>query len=663
VLCGIMDFTRCFIYGFLMMLQVSSSVMQNSSDISLPPPQMPPRRSRSTASVEAPVDVLGTPEHVPASTDAESVDKLPIGFPTREPLPAFVPQVPVWWRGKNPKKANRLLRVTSVIAVVLIFGGLIVRYRDFFLVWEFSWDKTSTLALAAGAFLLAAGPILARRVNNKLARSALGASDKKFIDAKAQFDFEVVNGGFDRDEHALSKLLADASADELLDNLTYPKQLSDFPAALAALNAAAGHGAPVLPGPAAADSAVSVAVAAAAGASEGEGDDSDAAPVPRSRGRKAAAAPAAAAAAPRSRGRKSSAAATAAAAAAAAAAAESGDEAEEKDEHGSNATALVSVSPAAPAAAISDAEVAATPDATAADSASASVSSAAVALSAQLRRLIRASQPAYAVRSDEPQPTEPLPSGRAVPVAGRVHPSKPGSSFPREAATLLLSSAAAQRKQSLKPALSEMDAELVLNLAAQAGALPEDCSALQLARLWDTALRPPRVLVFEWDGDLLATETPLLASFVDFAVKTCAPGKDEVVLLLESGGGAVPHYGRAAYELARLRQHGVHLTVCVDKVAASGGYMMAAVADRIVAAPFAYVGSVYFPCFPFTALSRGHHILTPRNASLSVSFPPDSQFCRRDRANSEHLQGPQEERRRHASVHRRPLQAHSHHAR
>ncbi|MCP4842727.1 MAG: protease SohB, partial [Halieaceae bacterium] len=34
------------------------------------------------------------------------------------------------------------------------------------------------------------------------------------------------------------------------------------------------------------------------------------------------------------------------------------------------------------------------------------------------------------------------------------------------------------------------------------------------------------------------------------------------------------------------------LTIAVDKVAASGGYMMACVADRIVAAPFAVVGSI-----------------------------------------------------------------------
>ena len=71
-----------------------------------------------------------------------------------------------------------------------------------------------------------------------------------------------------------------------------------------------------------------------------------------------------------------------------------------------------------------------------------------------------------------------------------------------------------------------------------------------------------------------------------------AKPKDGVLLRLESPGGGVHGYGLAASQLQRLRQGGVRLTVSVDKVAASGGYMMACVADRIVAAPFAIVGSI-----------------------------------------------------------------------
>lgn len=65
-----------------------------------------------------------------------------------------------------------------------------------------------------------------------------------------------------------------------------------------------------------------------------------------------------------------------------------------------------------------------------------------------------------------------------------------------------------------------------------------------------------------------------------------------MLLRLESPGGVVHGYGLAASQLQRLRQAGVRLTVAVDKVAASGGYMMACVADRIVAAPFAIIGSI-----------------------------------------------------------------------
>jgi hypothetical protein len=34
----------------------------------------------------------------------------------------------------------------------------------------------------------------------------------------------------------------------------------------------------------------------------------------------------------------------------------------------------------------------------------------------------------------------------------------------------------------------------------------------------------------------------------------------------------------------------VPLTVCIDKVAASGGYMMACIGEKIISAPFAILG-------------------------------------------------------------------------
>jgi serine protease SohB len=68
--------------------------------------------------------------------------------------------------------------------------------------------------------------------------------------------------------------------------------------------------------------------------------------------------------------------------------------------------------------------------------------------------------------------------------------------------------------------------------------------------------------------------------------------EDEVLVRLDNAGGAVHEHGLAASQLLRIRAHGIPLTVAVDRVAASGGYLMACVADRILAAPFAIIGSI-----------------------------------------------------------------------
>ena len=101
----------------------------------------------------------------------------------------------------------------------------------------------------------------------------------------------------------------------------------------------------------------------------------------------------------------------------------------------------------------------------------------------------------------------------------------------------------------------------------------------------------PRVFVVDFQGDLLATAVTSLREEVS-AIAAAATAGDEVVVRLESSGGAVPHYGLAAAQLARLKERKLKLTVCIDRVAASGGYMMACVGDRIVAAPFAIIGSI-----------------------------------------------------------------------
>ena len=101
----------------------------------------------------------------------------------------------------------------------------------------------------------------------------------------------------------------------------------------------------------------------------------------------------------------------------------------------------------------------------------------------------------------------------------------------------------------------------------------------------------PTVYVVDFDGDVLATATSGLREEVTAIVGVAKP-EDEVVVRLESGGGAVPHYGLAAAQLARLKDKKVKVTVCIDRVAASGGYMMACVADSVVAAPFSIIGSI-----------------------------------------------------------------------
>ncbi len=100
-----------------------------------------------------------------------------------------------------------------------------------------------------------------------------------------------------------------------------------------------------------------------------------------------------------------------------------------------------------------------------------------------------------------------------------------------------------------------------------------------------------RVFVLDFHGDIRGSEVALLREEIT-AVLMVASESDEVLLRLESSGGLVHAYGLAASQLARLRARKIPFTVAVDKVAASGGYLMACVADRILAAPFAIVGSI-----------------------------------------------------------------------
>ncbi|AKH38512.1 MULTISPECIES: protease SohB [Nitrosomonas] len=100
-----------------------------------------------------------------------------------------------------------------------------------------------------------------------------------------------------------------------------------------------------------------------------------------------------------------------------------------------------------------------------------------------------------------------------------------------------------------------------------------------------------RIYVLDFHGDIRASAVSSLREEIT-AILTVATENDEVFVRLESGGGIVHGYGLGASQLMRIRKKNIPLTVSVDKVAASGGYMMACVGNRIMAAPFSIIGSI-----------------------------------------------------------------------
>lgn len=120
------------------------------------------------------------------------------------------------------------------------------------------------------------------------------------------------------------------------------------------------------------------------------------------------------------------------------------------------------------------------------------------------------------------------------------------------------------------------------------------------------------VIALSFDGDLRAKQHNALARMVDEIVLN-KEKIEEVVIRVTSPGGTVPQYGHAYSELERLRELGISLTVCVDVVAASGGYLMSLPANRIIAAPFAMVGSVGVMAFvPNVRKLLQKHDIDPR---------------------------------------------------
>ncbi|MBW8190227.1 protease SohB [Neiella marina] len=101
-----------------------------------------------------------------------------------------------------------------------------------------------------------------------------------------------------------------------------------------------------------------------------------------------------------------------------------------------------------------------------------------------------------------------------------------------------------------------------------------------------------RIFVLKFNGSVDAHEVESLREEVTAILSVADTDHDEVLLKLESGGGVVHGYGLAASQLDRIKKAGLTLTVVVDKVAASGGYMMACLADKLYCAPFAIIGSI-----------------------------------------------------------------------
>lgn len=100
-----------------------------------------------------------------------------------------------------------------------------------------------------------------------------------------------------------------------------------------------------------------------------------------------------------------------------------------------------------------------------------------------------------------------------------------------------------------------------------------------------------RIFVLNFKGDIRASEVETLREAITAILKV-ATIKDEIVVRIESVGGMIQSYGLAASQLQRIRDRQIPLIAIIDKAAASGGYLMACVADQVFAAPFAVIGSI-----------------------------------------------------------------------
>ena len=121
--------------------------------------------------------------------------------------------------------------------------------------------------------------------------------------------------------------------------------------------------------------------------------------------------------------------------------------------------------------------------------------------------------------------------------------------------------------------------------------MSKEILGLKLPKIKKDKNPKPILYVVDFCGDIKASQVEQLREEVT-AILSIATLKDEVVIRVESPGGSVNGYGLAASQLQRIRDRNIPLTVCIDKIAASGGYLMACVANNIIAAPFSIIGSI-----------------------------------------------------------------------
>lgn len=123
----------------------------------------------------------------------------------------------------------------------------------------------------------------------------------------------------------------------------------------------------------------------------------------------------------------------------------------------------------------------------------------------------------------------------------------------------------------------------------------------------------PFVFILDFNGDIRASKVNTLKDEITTILSLAKP-EDEIMVRLESPGGSVNGYGLAAAQLERIRHTNIPLTICIDKVAASGGYLMASIANNIVAARFAIVGSIGV----VSQIPNFHRFLKKRDIDVEV---------------------------------------------